>query len=81
MCAHLRHTLFAVFRRGNPKLLDKCAVEGARCIKTDQRTDLCDAERGVEQVSASLGDTQRVDVIVKTQAEPAAEQVGDIKLV
>ena len=73
MCAHLRHALFAVFRGGKSQLLDKCAVKGARRVKADQGTDLCYAERGVEQVSASLGDAQGVDVIVKTQAEPAAE--------
>ena len=62
-------------------MLDECAVERARRVKTDQRADLGDAERGVEQVSTSLGDAQGVDIIVKAQAQSAAEQVGNIKLI
>ena len=79
--SHLGHTLLAVFRRGKTELLDKCAVEGARSIEADQRADLGNAERGVEQISASLGHAQGLDVIIEAKPQSTAEQVGNIKLV
>ena len=79
--SHLGHALLAVFRRGKTELLDKGAVEGARSIEADQRADLGNAERGVEQVSASLGHAQGIDVIIAAKPQSAAEQVGNIKLV
>ena len=70
---HLGHTLLAIFRGGKSQLFDKCAVKGARRVKTDERADFRNAQGRVKQISASLGDAQRIDVIVKAQAESTAE--------
>ena len=75
MRAHFGHTLLAIFRGGKPQLLDERAIKGAWRVKTDQRADLCDAERGVEQISASLGNAQRVDIIIEAKSQSSAEQV------
>lgn len=54
VCAHLGHTLLAVFRGGNAQLLNKSAIKGTRSVKADERADLRNAERGIEQIAASL---------------------------
>ena len=62
-------------------MLDEGAIEGAQGIESNDLADVGHRIIAVKQITARLGNAQRIDIIIETHAKLSAEQMRNIVFV